>query len=901
MTACTNHGGKARRVVTAALVGVLSVGTVPMVALATGTADGIETLVADWSTDAKVSAAEDGKGSVFTGDLSKPVSFDLGSGKYLVPTEVTGQAGTTDILDAGLELTYDMPVIVGNAAVNNVWNGLAENGAYYIDGIKDEAHKYTIGTGTSVNVSADFAASYFAGTLTDLNGLKVKPVMGTYVAKVSDGVNTVSKSFTLEVENSYAGTYAYIVNSADASDTDDKDLVYDGTTQTIALAKSDGTKIAAGSGVTVEWYKSNGELISKRYEISVSGTGSYSAVVKDSNNNTVATVNFSVEKYDVSKHGDSYSDTTTLGSGEAAKKAILQKVAGSLWKSFQVTDITAPSGAKAFDDSYGEYTVTISAKVEGDSFYDANVTGQKTIKFSYLNDDLYDTYGLYYGATLVNGGGFATNPVGGTVSVNLTEGQSFDASKIKVRDEDGTPSWSGDQLEVTYKNASGTTVDASALSQTGTYTVTVRVKPFQDENQWLGGTRTFTVSVNGNKAYGDNVVFYLDGEIAGTSGTLEYDGTDLLERVSAAVSNPEGGSFEYGTDFTFTVTKDGEEVDSIVDAGEYKIAIKPITFTIDDGEDIDFTLTVTPQTVDQLTNYYYNGEQGFFPTNKNDLGGNSYPSRVYHNDAVAWTGSAVEVPGVQYVDGDEVKTLDPSLYNVVSVKKGDKVVKEAVDEGTYTVRIALSDAAKANYSLEEREFTFQVVKYNPFDDVKSPAWYASAVADAKFTNVVNGMSGTNMYAPEARISRADAVGILFNLAGGSALLDDNMYTEEGGWLTGFDDVDGNAYYAGALAWAHKAGVVNGHGGNFRPNDSITREELATMLANYAKATGDFVASDGSALAAIADGADVSGWAQESVAWAVENEIMGNGGFVAAHTDITRAEVAAMAVNYADKF
>ena len=42
MTACTNHGGgKARRVVTAALVGVLSVGTVPMVALATEASDGV--------------------------------------------------------------------------------------------------------------------------------------------------------------------------------------------------------------------------------------------------------------------------------------------------------------------------------------------------------------------------------------------------------------------------------------------------------------------------------------------------------------------------------------------------------------------------------------------------------------------------------------------------------------------------------------------------------------------------------------------------------------------------------------------------------------------------------------------------------------------------------------------
>ena len=39
MTACTNNGGsRARRAVTAALVGVLSVGAAPMVALATGAA-----------------------------------------------------------------------------------------------------------------------------------------------------------------------------------------------------------------------------------------------------------------------------------------------------------------------------------------------------------------------------------------------------------------------------------------------------------------------------------------------------------------------------------------------------------------------------------------------------------------------------------------------------------------------------------------------------------------------------------------------------------------------------------------------------------------------------------------------------------------------------------------------
>ena len=51
MTACTNHGGKARRVVTAALVGVLSVGTVPMVALAEGVSDAVSPMFATGGID----------------------------------------------------------------------------------------------------------------------------------------------------------------------------------------------------------------------------------------------------------------------------------------------------------------------------------------------------------------------------------------------------------------------------------------------------------------------------------------------------------------------------------------------------------------------------------------------------------------------------------------------------------------------------------------------------------------------------------------------------------------------------------------------------------------------------------------------------------------------------------
>lgn len=114
-------------------------------------------------------------------------------------------------------------------------------------------------------------------------------------------------------------------------------------------------------------------------------------------------------------------------------------------------------------------------------------------------------------------------------------------------------------------------------------------------------------------------------------------------------------------------------------------------------------------------------------------------------------------------------------------------------------------------------------------------------------------------------------------------------------------MDGKQFYGKPIAWAKHVGVVNGYGdGTFAPDAPVTREELACMLANYAKVvdTQNTAVEDvDKVLGTVSDGSAVSGWAKGSVAWAVENEIMGNAGFVNALNDITRAEVAAMVVNY----
>ena len=131
-------------------------------------------------------------------------------------------------------------------------------------------------------------------------------------------------------------------------------------------------------------------------------------------------------------------------------------------------------------------------------------------------------------------------------------------------------------------------------------------------------------------------------------------------------------------------------------------------------------------------------------------------------------------------------------------------------------------------------------------------------------------------------------------------MDEGSIDELKGYATGFSDVDQNMYYAAAIGWAAKTGVVNGYDEDtFGPNDKITREQTAAMIANYAKALGKYQAAKDvtGTLAAFSDGSQVSDWAKAEVAWAVENGVMGNGGYLAPTDQITRAEIAAMAVNY----
>ncbi len=77
------------------------------------------------------------------------------------------------------------------------------------------------------------------------------------------------------------------------------------------------------------------------------------------------------------------------------------------------------------------------------------------------------------------------------------------------------------------------------------------------------------------------------------------------------------------------------------------------------------------------------------------------------------------------------------------------------------------------------------------------------------------------------------VTVLYRLAGSPAV--ENLETA-------FTDVDMTQYYGTAVAWAAETGVTTGVSETrFAPHQSISRQELVTMLYRYAKVSGRDVA------------------------------------------------------------
>ena len=170
-----------------------------------------------------------------------------------------------------------------------------------------------------------------------------------------------------------------------------------------------------------------------------------------------------------------------------------------------------------------------------------------------------------------------------------------------------------------------------------------------------------------------------------------------------------------------------------------------------------------------------------------------------------------------------------------------------------------------------------------FTDLENHAWAKDAIYTLKNKGIISGISDTE-FAPANNIKRGDFILILTRM-----LSVNDTFTEN------FLDVPESAYYYNAVGSAKAAGIAQGSGENFMPENSITRQDLITLAYRAFLAKGYITeTSDLTSLDAFGDKDSISDYAKTSMASMVKAGIIqGADGNVNPKGSATRAEVAVM--------
>ena len=178
-----------------------------------------------------------------------------------------------------------------------------------------------------------------------------------------------------------------------------------------------------------------------------------------------------------------------------------------------------------------------------------------------------------------------------------------------------------------------------------------------------------------------------------------------------------------------------------------------------------------------------------------------------------------------------------------------------------------------------------------FADVSVNTWYAEAVKYVYDNGLMVGVE-SGKFAPDAAINRAMVVTVLYRMEG----------EPNAGAGGDFTDVAAGQWYTDAVAWAAANGIVGGYGnGKFGPMDTMTREQLATVMYRYAKYKG--LASDASAnLSGYTDAGQIHDWALDAMKWANGTSLINgtSSTTLSPGGSSTRAQLAAILMRYCEK-
>lgn len=171
-----------------------------------------------------------------------------------------------------------------------------------------------------------------------------------------------------------------------------------------------------------------------------------------------------------------------------------------------------------------------------------------------------------------------------------------------------------------------------------------------------------------------------------------------------------------------------------------------------------------------------------------------------------------------------------------------------------------------------------------FSDIPAGSWYGDAVTYVQSNDIMSGVTDTAFH-PEGTMTRAMLAAVLYRASGSPAVTGTDDFT----------DTSAEAWYADAVVWASRQGLVSGYGnGLFGTNDPVSREQIASIFWRYAgqpEATGT--------AAPFADESRISSYALHAVHWARSSGIISgkDGNLFDPQTSATRAQVASILHSY----
>lgn len=437
--------------------------------------------------------------------------------------------------------------------------------------------------------------------------------------------------------------------------------------------------------------------------------------------------------------------------------------------------LTANSDTKTYDGT--EHTVNdyTSAPDKGVTFGSVTASGTGTDAGEYdvkfVGESVVGTYNDLYIVTAANSGTLTINKR----SVTLT---SETASKAY----DGTPltrpnvTVGGDGFvkgEVTDIKATGSVTHVSEGEVTNTITFTKGQK-FKDSNYDITkdeGTLTITEAS------------------APTPGTFDFNDVDHDGKNTPAITKTVKGNV--GRNFKET----------------FKVTVEPKS---DNAKD-----TMTPD--------YYTGKAEV-------IASKSLKDVPFLFKPEAMANAVVPYGKLHFTEAGTY------TYTVQEIPGGTSRMSYDTTEYTLKINVVL-DADSNTYQVESWQFTagnwespaaLNIVNTYRTYHPSTPSKPTLNTGD-HYAYVMGYPDGT--VRPNGSITRAEVSTILFRLL--SDKTRDEYFTTE----SSFTDVKAGAWYNNSIATLEKAGVIvdTAKGGAFRPNEAITRAELAAMLAQFSDA------------------------------------------------------------------